>query len=149
MALGQVEKIDEFVAKRRRMAELYTEAIGNVEWLRPQKTPAGDVNSHFCFAMRLTHESVTWEQFRQKHIEFGGDGIYAAWTLCYLEDSLDDIRSIFGPMGLGDRLSYTRGLCPTAERIQGQLMQLTTNQKDESEMQQQAETLARVVRHFS
>ena len=52
-------------------------------------------------------------------------------------------------MGLADRFNTQKGICPNAERIQPQLMQFTTNQKDEDEMKQQADCLGRTIRHFS
>ncbi|HOR28863.1 MAG TPA: DegT/DnrJ/EryC1/StrS family aminotransferase [Candidatus Sumerlaeota bacterium] len=149
MGLAQLEKIDWFVAKREQMARLYAEAIQGVDWLVPQQTPAGDRNSYYTFALRFLKKDVSWEAFRKKHIEYGGDGAYAAWTLCYLEDSVPEILALFRRMGLDRRMATDRGICPHAEMIQRELMQFTTNQKDEDEMKVQAEALYRTVRYFS
>lgn len=150
IGLAQVEKMDEFVEKRERMARLYRDVIAGCEWLQPQKTLAGNRNTYYTFAMRFLRDDITWEDFRKKHIAYGGDGIYAAWTLCYQEDSIPDIRErVLKPLGLNDRFDTRPGICPNAERIQPQLMQLTTNQKDETETRIQADALAKTIRYFS
>ena len=87
--------------------------------------------------------------FRKKHVENGGDGVYAAWSLCYLEDSIEDVKSILKPIGLADRFNTEKGICPNAEMIQPQLMQFTTNQKDEKEMKKQADILQKTIKYFS
>jgi len=151
MGLAQLEKLDGFVEKREMMAGMYAEAIHatGCPWLAAQKTPAGDRNSYYTFAARFLREDVPWEVFRKKYVELGGDGIYAAWTLCYLEDSVADVQAMLTSIGLEGRLNASSGLCPTAERIQKQLMQFTTNQKNKDEMKKQAESLYNTIRYFS
>ncbi|MDR3627006.1 MAG: DegT/DnrJ/EryC1/StrS family aminotransferase, partial [Ignavibacteriaceae bacterium] len=45
MGLGQLEKLDMFVQKRKEMASMYLEVINNnnCDWLFPQRVPDGDV----------------------------------------------------------------------------------------------------------
>jgi len=151
IGLAQLEKLDWFVEKRERMAAMYQEVIDTTscEWLQPQKTPPGDRNTYYTFAARFLKEDVEWVNFRKKYTEFAGDGIYAAWTLCYQEDSIADVKRILKSMNLEDRFNTEKGICPVAERIQPQLMQFTTNQKDESEMSQQAEALYKTIKYYS
>jgi perosamine synthetase len=151
MGLAQLEKLDWFVAKRVQMAGMYTEAIkrAKCDWLRPQAVPAGDTNSYYTFAAKFTRDDVKWEEFRKKYMEFGGDGIYAAWALSYLEDSIPDVKRFLASIGLGNRINTEAGICPNAEKVQPRLMQFTTNQKDEAEMTSQAEALEKTIRFFS
>lgn len=149
LGLGQLEKLDWFVAKREQMGRLYKSVIEDCQWLQIQETPAGDRNSYYTFAVRLLRDDIKWSDFRKKHIENGGDGIYAAWTLCYQEDSIADIKNILKPLGLAERFITEKGICPNAEMIQPQLMQLTTNQKDEPEMQKQADIIYKTIRDLS
>jgi perosamine synthetase len=100
LGVAQLEKLDWFVDKREQSAGCYIEAIGDCDWVVPQKLPAGDRNSYFSFAARLTRDDIAWEEFRKKYVEFGGNGVYAAWKLCYQEDSIEDIRNrLLGPIG--------------------------------------------------
>jgi perosamine synthetase len=151
MGLAQLEKLDWFVEKREMMASMYTEVINStgIDWLKPQRTPEGDRNSYYTFALRYLKEDVGWLEFRKKFIENGGDGIYAAWALCYKEDSIPDIRSILKSKGLNERFNTTDGICPVAEMLQSQLMQFTTNQKDIDEMNIQVDALYKTIVHYT
>jgi perosamine synthetase len=150
MGLAQLEKLDWFVEKRIRMAELYKSVINDLgcKWLVPQQTPQGDINSYYTFAAKMINTDLDWIEMRKKHVEFGGDGIYAAWALCYKEDSIEDIKNILRKMGLEKNFITDDGICPVAEKIQPQLMQFTTNQKDEEEMKIQAEILYKTIKYF-
>lgn len=148
LGLAQLEKLDWFVQKREKMAALYKEAIKGCDWLKPQGTPEADRNSYYTFACKFLRKDITWEQFRKKHIEYGGDGIYAAWALLYQEDSIPDIKRLLKTMKLEKRFNTETGICPVAEKIQPQLMQFTTNQND-PDMQKQADALHRAVKFFS
>lgn len=151
MGLAQLEKLDWFVEKREKMAQTYKEVLKDTkcDWLVPQFTHQGDRNSYYTFAAKFLREDVKWEDFRKKHVENGGDGAYAAWTLCYQEDSVPDVKRILESMHLGGRLNTDKGICPNAEALQPKLMQFTTNQKDEDEMKVQAEALYKTIRYFS
>lgn len=149
IGLAQMEKLDSFVEKRIKMAGMYADVISGSDWLKPQFVPEEDRNSYYTFAARLLHKDAAWEEVRKKHIEYGGDGIYAAWALTYQEDSIGDIRRFLKTIKLDGRLITDKGICPNAEIIQPQLMQFTTNQRDEEEMKRQQEALYRTVKYFS
>ena len=151
LGLAQVEKLDWFVAKREQMAQMYMEAIqaANCDFLKPQQVPKGDRNTYYTFAVKYLKDDVKWEDFRKKYCENGGDGIYAAWTLCYQEDSIPDVKRILTSIGLDGRLNTERGICPNAEKVQPLLMQFTTNQRDEEEMKIQADALYKTIKEFS
>lgn len=151
MGLAQLEKLDWFVSLRCKMAEKYRSVINDLkcEWLVPQKTPPEDFNSFYTFAVKFLHPDVSWVDFRSKYVEFGGDGMYAAWALCYMEDSITEVKQMLERMHLTNRFIANPGLCPTAEKVQQQLMQFTTNQKDETEMDKQAEILYKTISFFS
>jgi perosamine synthetase len=151
IGLAQVEKLEWFVQLRIKMAKMYRKVIEDTKccWIKPQKTPKGDVNSSYAFAATLENEQVGWEEFRFKFIENGGDGFYAAWTLCYLEDSVEEIKEILKSIGLKDRFKTNIGMCPNAEKVQKKIMQFTTNQKNEEEMKIQADALRETIKFFS
>ena len=151
VGLAQLEKLDEFVEKRELMAKMYKDVIAEKrsDWLVPQKTPAGDRNCYYTFAVKFLRDDIDWTEFRNKYVKNGGDGIYAAWTLCYKEDCIDEIKSLLEPMGLDKRFDTEKGICPNAEMIQPQLMQFTTNQKNEDEMKKQAKVLHKTIKCFS
>jgi perosamine synthetase len=151
IGLAQLEKLDWFVEKREKMAKMYSSVIEttNCDWLIPQKVNQGDRNSYFTFAAKLIREDLQWEDFRKKYVGYGGDGVYAAWALCYQEDSIPDIKRRLALIGLDKQFNTQKGICPNAELIQPQLMQFTTNQKDEEQMKIQADALYNTIKYFS
>ncbi len=139
VALAQVEKIDWLVGKRKQMGKKYLAAIRKTacRWLIPQQTARGSDNVYYIFAALLAGApaGVTWYDFRKKYIELGGDGIYSAWALVYQEPALRD--------------RFKDVHCSIAERLQPKLLQFTTNQKDEREMNKQAAVLEKTIKFFS
>jgi perosamine synthetase len=135
VGLGQLEQLDLLVAKRVAMATKYRGALAGCEWLVPQFVPSGFTPSYYTFAALFRGEEkrgVGWRDFRRKFIENGGDGIYAAWALVYNEPVFQGIVAH----------------CPNAEALQPRLMQFTTNQATDEEMDLQMNALARTIRHY-
>jgi perosamine synthetase len=146
VALAQVERLDELVEQRVRIAQLYHEAAQGCQWLIPQKVPESYRHSYWTYVLKLENEGgFTWHDFRRKYMESGGDGIYAAWQLTYLEPAFREQR--FDAKGHPAQ-KYAPGLCPVAESIQPRLLQFKTNYMDMSIAQQKAEALARTIRYF-
>ena len=85
VALAQLERAEELVEMRVTAARHFLEAADGCGWLTPQHSPDGYINSYWALALRLNTEKVLWQEFRRKFVELGGDGIYGAWRLGYLE----------------------------------------------------------------
>ena len=157
VGLAQVEQIDFLVKKRQQIGAKYLEAMGGCDWLIPQKTPKGYTHSYYTFAARYEGEEkkgVSWYNFRNKFMEFGGDGIYAAWALVYNEPIMRLIheRGAFFP-GLPNQAKYFKGYlqgvkCPQAEKLQPKLMQFTANQGIEKDMNLQMNALKKTIKFF-
>lgn len=137
--LAQLERLDEFVAWRRRTAETFNLVVRGCSWLKPQQVGADYEHSYWAYTLRLDNDGVDWQQFFDKFAEFGGDGFYGAWSLTYLEPLFQD-----GSLGR----SYAPGLCPVAEATQPRLVQLKTNYGDQGTIDRQSEALARTIRYF-
>jgi perosamine synthetase len=145
MALAQLERLDEFVARRMQVASLYNEAVGDCDWLKPQKTPEGYVNAYWTYALKIVDNSkgVTWHHFRKAFLSEGGDSFYAAWKPTYLEPVLE------GKSFSGHNVVYQQGLCPVAEDLQPRLIQLKTNYGTFEEAEKQATALKRAIQKLS
>jgi perosamine synthetase len=144
VALAQLERLDELVSARVRVAKLYAQAVAGCRWLIPQAVPAGYVHSYWTYVLRLANDNAfSWHDFRRQYLANGGDRFYAAWQLNHLEPVFrgrsfhPEQSQHFGP-----------GLCPVAEGIQPYLIQLKTNYLDPARAEQQAEALARTIRDF-
>jgi len=156
VGLAQVARLDDYVAKRQRIADLYRQAIGDWPYLKPQVTPPEYVNSCWTFAARYEGEQalgVSWEEFAEKYCEFGGEGIYAAWSVVYLEPVMAE-EKFYGkgcpvrcPRYRG-KVDWRPGLCPNAEQVQKKIMQFKGNMGDMAEARKQADALRKTIDFF-
>lgn len=136
VAVAQLEKLDDFVAWRRRCAEAYAAVLNGVDWLSPQAVPPGYTHSYWAYTVKLTAPEVSWDDFQRKFVECGGDGFYGAWRLTYTEPYFREI------------IPAAHHRCPVAEAVQPRLMQFKTNYGAADEIARQAEALARTIDWF-
>jgi perosamine synthetase len=138
VGLAQLERLVEFVDLRVRMGEGYISAIGKSPLLKPQKVPTGYKHTYYTFGTIFEglKFGIEWQDFRKKYVEFGGDGIYAAWQTVNNEPCFRDHKIGWGEV-------------PVAEKLQRWLMQFTTNQANEAERNVQMEALQKTLKWFS
>lgn len=152
VALAQLERLEELVAMRVRVAGLFGKVVEGCRWLVPQAVPEGYVHSYWTYAVRLADDvDFTWYDFRNKFVELGGDGIYAAWRLTYMEPALvrrQDQVVFRAPWYADFPQEYGPGLCPVAEAIQPRLLQFKTNYTDMERAERQAEALQKTIAFF-
>jgi perosamine synthetase len=135
VALSQLEKLEELVAQRIKVAQLYQEVVQGCKWLIPQAVPEGYQHSYWTYVLKLENSGdFSWYDFRDRYLESGGDGIYAAWQLTYLEPAF--------------KQRYQKGICPVAESTQPKLLQFKTNYMNMDKAGRQAEVLARTIEYF-
>lgn len=151
VALAQTERLEELVTMRINNAKKYDEIIKNVPWLRPQASFSDRTNSYWTYVAVLEKEDITWFDFRDKFVEFGGDGIYAAWQLTYLEPMFVN-KTLLGREKFIEqfgRYNYQKGLCPNAEYLQPRLLQFKTNYTDPKRMDLQIQALKKTIDFFN
>jgi perosamine synthetase len=151
VALAQLERIDELVERRVAVARLFDQVVRACPWLVPQQVGPGCTHSFWTYVARIDRADVGWRDFRDAFVSLGGDGIYAAWKLTYLEPlfqslSLRGREAFIAPERLSE---YRPGLCPVAERVQPRLLQFKTSYWRFEEAERQAEILERTIRGFS
>jgi perosamine synthetase len=148
LGLAQTERMDFFINLRISSADLFEKVVRNCEYMTPQVTPPGYLNTYWTYVVKYNHPEITWQEFRRKFVELGGDGIYAAWVLTYEEDLfLSEIYKERCP-SIYEGLEYPRGICPVAERVQPSLMQFVTNYGSLDEAEAQAQALADTINFF-
>lgn len=146
VALAQTERIVELINIRKRNAKILIDAIGDCQWLRPQKNLEDSESSYWTLACRLDIDKVSWEEFREKYLEFGGSKFYGAWQLTYLEPLF--LGRLFGTRKDFITEKYVRGLCPNAEYLQPRIIQIKTNYLDENDAIKEASILKRAIQYF-
>lgn len=152
VALAQTEKIDTLVQRRIDAANIFNEATQEFnDWFIPQKTGSEYLNSYWTWVCRNENPGVSWHQLRDKFLENGGHGVYAAWKLTYLEPMFENLNLLGRERFISTEnlAMYKEGLCPKAEHLQKRLMQFKTNYWDISHAYKQAEILHKTLKYFS
>lgn len=146
VALGQLERLDELVNQRLKVAALFKEAVKGSELVTLQAEPPGYVNSYWSFSIVLNtnNPQKDWYAFRDKFQMNGGDGYYAAWKLTYQESLFQ--KQIQHMPGVWQK--FTKELCPVAEHLQARMIQLKTNYWNIEEAEKQAEILRKTLKEF-
>lgn len=141
--LGQLERVDELVEHRIKVAKIFDQALENQSLLKKQKVPEGYLNTYWSYSVLLETEKPEedWFKFRNTFQDNGGDGYYAAWKLSYLEPLF--LEKIQHQVGIWQK--YKKGLCPVAEYLQPRMIQLKTNYWNLEEAEKQANVLKKVL----
>ncbi|MEE2932194.1 MAG: DegT/DnrJ/EryC1/StrS family aminotransferase [Pseudomonadota bacterium] len=150
MGLAQTERLDHFLKLRKDIAALYIDAVSDCDYLTPQKVPTGCNNTYWTVAMRYERVDVSWQEFREKFIDFGGDGIYAAWALLYHETLFASGTWKRRCPPLYDKINYPiKGHCPNAEKVQPKIMQFVNNYGTIGEAEPFVEALKKTIKYFA
>ena len=158
VGLAQLGRLEMYVERRQECARLFMEAIEGCDYLTPQATPKGYVNSYYSFAMVYNGAEaigVPWADFRKKYIELGGDGFYAAWQVIYNEPVMKNMAfygkgcPVHCPLYEGPKVEWYDGMCPVAESLQPRLMQLKTNYGEMEVARQKAAALTKTIEYYA
>lgn len=150
VALGQTERMEELVNVRCMAAGYYQKQVEGCEWLHPQVIREGNVHSFWTYVVSLDIEKVGWHKFRDKFIELGGDGIYAAWQLSYREPMFRNKNFLNREkLGIYDTYDYQTVSCANAEFLQPRLLQFKTNYFNSKEAEKQADILGQTIKYFN
>lgn len=148
VGLAQTERMDWFVDMRRKIAGMYAAVVADCDYLAPQKVPDGYESTYWCYTVKYLRDDVSWQDFRRKYVDFGGDGIYAAWRLLYHETLVSSGRwKALCPPLYAD-IEYPDGICPNAEAVQPLLMQFVNNYGSLEEAEPKVEALRRTIEYF-
>jgi len=150
VALAQLENIDELVERRIEVAGLFNKAVQGIDWFIPQQVNEAYSHSYWSWVARLARDDISWHQFRDRFCENGGDGVYAAWKLTYLEPMFINMNLLGREHFISEnnRARYKTGLCPVAEKVAPRLFQFKTNYWDLAAAQEQAGILRKTLLEF-
>ena len=151
IALAQLERGEKLVALRKRSAKILMDVMKESDFLIPQHTP--DYCEHTYYTLGVLYEGeqsigVSWKDFRRAFKEESGDGIYAAWSVPYLEPLIGEKKYRKRCPEIYKTLEYPVGLCPVAERVQKNLMHFKTNYRNVDVIEQRAESLRKVIKRL-
>jgi len=127
VGLAQTERYEYFINTREEIGLAMRDICANYTFMIPQKDVKGSRNTFWTFATRLIHPDVSWQDFRKKFIELGGESIYGCWALTYDEPVVSQGQYKYHNPPLYDNLEFDRSSYPNAELIQPQLMLFPLN----------------------
>jgi len=151
VALAQLERAQTLVELRVKSASYFLEAISGFQMLRPQAVPSDRTHTYYTLGLVFDEDAktgVSWQEFRRKYIELGGDGIYGAWSVPYLEPLMANGTFRLRNPQVYDSVVYPAGLCPVAEDLQPKIMQFKTNYRDLGLAEAKADALKRTIEFF-
>ena len=149
IALAQLERVDELVRLRQQSAEIFLNVLLDSGIFTPQFVPQNCEHSYYSLAaVYHGHEKfgVSWHELRKKYISEGGDGIYGAWSVPYLEPLMETGEFRKSNPDVYRETYYLQGICPVAESIQPKLMQFKTNYRDIKLAKRKAKILDQILR---
>lgn len=152
IALAQLETLGDKVAQRKQVAQMFLNVMAEVDYITPQQTPDNCDNSYFTLAAIYDGKDqigVSWKEFREKYVEFGGDGFYGAWSVPYLEPVMSRRTFVKRNPQIYEHVRYEKGLCPIAEEIQPKIMQFKTNYRNIDRAAQKIDALKKTIQFFS
>lgn len=149
IALAQLERIDELIDLRVESAKLFMDVMKQCEYLIPQYVPQGYTNTYYTLGVIYEGAKkigVSWEDFRTAYMNNGGDGIYGAWSVPYLEPMIAQRQFAKRCPWVYEKIKYEKGLCPVAETIQPKIMQFKTNYRDMNLARSKADILLKTIK---
>jgi len=144
VGLAQFERIDDLVARRIEVANMFSLAVSGCSWIVPQEIPEERKHSHYTFSFEykgLEILGVSWKDFYNMYVEMGGDGFYSACVVPYLEPVFQNNNKY--------KDTYKKGMCPVAEDMQKKIMQFKTNYRSMSEASKKASILKALIIRLS
>lgn len=151
VAYAQLERVDELVRLRQESAKIFIDVMKECEFLIPQEASDDCINTYYSLGVRYLGKEmlgVSWQDFRKEYVDMGGDGYYGAWSVPYLEPMIAD-RMFAGRLpDVYKHVYYEKGLCPVAENIQKQIMQMKTNYRDLELAKRKADILYRLIKKY-
>jgi perosamine synthetase len=145
VGLSQLEKLDYLVNKRIEIANKFNDLLKetNCDWLVPQKVNDYIKNTYWGFTVKLTRDDISFVDFRDKLMEYGGKAPYAAWELTYLEPLFENKK-------IKDYQwqEFNKGLCPNAEYLQSRIISFQNNYLDSETLEKQLEALKKTIFFF-
>ena len=151
VGMAQLERVDELVSMRKKVAKLFIDVMNECDFLIPQYTPDYCTNTYYTLGVTyegLEKIGIPWLDFRKKYVDMGGDGIYSAWAVAYLEPMVASRQFVYRYPEIYENISYEKGLCPVAERVQKKIMQFKTNYRDMDLAEHKADILHKIIKLY-
>ena len=137
VALAQLEDVELHVNRRQNAAYALSQ---DCRWLVPQSAGYEYKSASWSYAVRLKNAPVSWEEFRNRFICFGGDPFYACWLPAYKEP-------MFANQFRSQDFGWEGPECEVADEIQPNIIAFKTNYDLYDEALEQDKALQNTIRN--
>ncbi len=110
LGISQLRRLDEFVARRRKIGDYYDEIFSDIPEITTQRFYHGAVSSRHLYCIRVSHKKKDRDRIFSE-LRDGGIGVNLHYLPVYLFPYYKS-------------LGYEKGLCPVAERVSDELITL-------------------------
>ena len=148
VALAQFERIKLFLRMRRKVSKKLIKIIEKFKILKVQKINKKTFSTFYTLSAKIIDRNVLWQDFRKKFIEFGGDPIYAASKILQDEDSIKFSKKGRCFSDCKIKCLYNCTGTPTAKKLQKSILNFTTNQGSDKEINIQCQALKKTLNFF-
>ena len=116
--------------------------------MKDQKNNKKTFSTFYKLSAKIIDRNVLWQDFRKKFIEFGGDPIYAASKILQDEDSIKFSKKGRCFSDCKIKCLYNCTGTPTAKKLQKSILNFTTNQGSDKEINIQCHALKKTLNFF-
>lgn len=146
---GQVERSEKLLEIRSKTGmAIFDLARKSDGLLTPQENYACSAHSFWAAPLLLDINRISWTEFRDKYLELGGKGIYAAWQLSFLEPVFLAQNFLGRGLGITDYNFNDVAFCPNARLIQPRILAFRTNEWNVRKMKNQLKALQLTIDYF-
>ena len=165
IAIAQWENAKDYVKKDNELAKLYTEALQDCVWLKPQKIPKENWSPYHIWSAIFTGNEygINYNEFMKELRKNGSDYFlqsfmpYGAFNIqpspAYRYPLFSDpkinwiVSDVYDQIYEGN-IDYSQGLCPNAEYIVPRMLNTAISPVENERIQKYAEGLEKTIKHF-
>lgn len=165
IAIAQWENTKEYVQKDHDLAGLYTDALQDCDWLKPQKIVKGNWSPYHIWAATFSGDEygVNYEEFIKELKRNGADYFlpsfmpYGAFDLdpspsyrypIFSKPEVNWIVSEVYDKIYDGKIDYSKGICPNAEHIVPRMLNTVLSPIEDELIEKYSAGLAKTIKHF-
>lgn len=165
LAITQWESAKDYVQKDHDLAKLYSEALQDCEWLKPQKIIDGNWSPYHIWAATFTGDEhgVKYNEFMNELKKNGADYFlpsFMPYGAFDLEPSPSYMYPIFSSPEVNwvvsdvydkiydGKINYSKGICPNAEYVVPRMLNTVLSPIENELIEKYALGLSKTIKHF-
>jgi perosamine synthetase len=161
--LGQLERVDELVNRRIKVANLFLNAAKNCKWLEPQYVKKDFKHTYWTIAFKFNADQagISWKKFYKLFKNKIGDGFYGGLSVVPEEPILKDFKKIRNILPKYNKCNYCKSgskkcidtkkkfVCKNAYAVQPTIIQMKANYRNLKTVQLKTKIFKNLITNIS